>query len=125
MPYRLSIKKNIQKPFDGLTDVDAPRRTLHAFNERFVACSPTTQPSVRRATTGATVLTYTTLGALSSPSWTGLLLIRTSSSPQLGLGGGMILTWYAPIFDLYLHIQRYEPLSLLLKLDTALFWFVC
>lgn len=92
-----------QKPRNELNDDD--------MNKCVVARSPTTQPSVRHATTGVTVLTCTTRGVLSRPSWTGLLLIRTSSSPQLDLGAGMTPTWYAPVFNLHLHRKKYEPSS--------------
>lgn len=73
-----------------------PYIMLYDINKHFFACSLTTQPFVRRATTGATALTCTTHGALSSPSWNGLLLIKTSLSPQLDLGAGTTPTWYIP-----------------------------
>lgn len=73
---------------------------LHDINERLLARSPTTQPSVRRATTGATALTCSTRGALSSRSWHGPLLIKTSLSPQPDPGDGTTPTWYAPLSDL-------------------------
>lgn len=73
-----------------------PYIMLYDINKHFFACSPTTQPFVRRATTGATALTCTTHGALSSPSWNGLLLIKTLLSPQLDLGAGTTPTWYTP-----------------------------
>lgn len=116
--------KNAQMSRDELmNDDEAPCRMLHDMNKCFVARSPTTQPSVRRATTGAIALTCTTRGALSSPSWTGLLLIRTPSSPQLDLGPGMTPTWYAPVFDLHLHMKKCEPSSLSVLLAIAFFFF--
>ena len=68
------------------------------IKELLCASSRTTQPSVRHVTTGATTMTCPTRGAPSNPSWTGLLLIKTPSSPRLDLGAGMTLIWYwAPL----------------------------
>lgn len=82
---------------------------LHDIIERFLARSPTTQPSVRRATTGATALTCSTHGALSSRSWRGPLLIRTSLSPQPDPGDGTTPTWYAPLSDLASTHETHAP----------------
>lgn len=62
--------------------------------EHFCTSSLTTQLSVRLVITGATLMTCSTRGAPSNPSWTGLLLIRTSSSLQLDLEAGMTPIWY-------------------------------
>lgn len=62
--------------------------------EHFCASSPTTQLSVTLVITGATLMTCSTRGAPSNPSWTGLPLIRTSSSLQLDPEAGMTPIWY-------------------------------
>lgn len=71
--------------------------TLRYLKEHFSARSPTTRPFVRHATTGATLMMYSTHGARSSPSWTGLPLIKTSSSPWLDLGAGTTPIWYSAL----------------------------
>lgn len=81
------------------------------INKHLSACSRTTQPFVRRATTGATALTSTTRGAQSSPSLNGLLLIKTSSSPRPDPGAGTTPTWYTFLFEVNFNMEPRKPIN--------------
>lgn len=86
-----------QKVSDECKEFLVPDETIRFVRLQksiFCACSLTTRQFVRHVTTGATLMTCMTPGALSSPSRTGLPLIKTSSSQWLDLGVGMTPIWY-------------------------------
>ena len=117
--YEWSVRQ-VRENLFVLTSVTSttliPYAMLRYIKDHCCASSLTTPPFVRRVTNGATSMTSTTHGTPSSPSWTGLPLIRTSSPPWRDPGAGMTPIWYRellkllypPLLDLKLSIVAFE-----------------